>query len=70
MKKRRKKSNKNKSKAINKMAIRTYISKITPEEFPLWLSGLKTPRSVRKDAGSIPGLAQWIKDPVLPQAVV
>ena len=40
-------------------------------EFLLWLSGLKTQHEVHKfceDAGSIPSLAQWFKDLVLPQA--
>ena len=36
-------------------------------EFPLWLSGLRTRRCLGKDAGSIPGLAQWVKDLVLLQ---
>ena len=28
------------------------------------------PTSIRKDADLIPGLVQWVKDPVSPRAVV
>ena len=37
---------------------------------PVVAQQVKNLSSIRKDVGLIPGLAQWIKDPVLPQVAV
>ena len=38
-----------------------YEIKKKSEEFPLWLSGLRTHCCLCEDAGWIPGLAQWVR---------
>ena len=35
------------------------------QEFPLWLSRVRTQQSLHEDAGLIPGLTQWVKDPAV-----
>ena len=37
---------------------------------PIVAQQVKNPTSVHEDGDSIPGLARWVKDPALPQAVV
>ena len=41
-----------------------------PFGFPVVAHKLKDPTSILEDVGSIPGLSQMVKNPVLPQAVV
>ena len=43
--------------------------KLFEQEFPLWFNELKTQHSLQEDASLIPGLAQWVKDLALLQAV-
>ena len=46
-------------------AARANVASRQNQEWPLWLSGLRTQQSVCEDAGSILGLTPWIKDPPL-----
>ena len=36
---------------------------------PVMVQQVKNPASIHEDEASIPGLVQWVKDPMLPQAL-
>ena len=44
--------------------------KIIDQGVPFVVQQSTKPTSIYEDAGLIPGLAQWVKDPVLLQALV
>ena len=46
------------------------FSKLTTRGSSHCGSVVMNPTRIHKNAGSIPGLAQWVKDPSLPRAVV
>ena len=54
--------NGNPSSSSFKTQLRFVCSKRSSLEFLLWLSRLRTRHSIHEDAGSIPGLTQWVKD--------
>ena len=51
-----------------KVGFYNLLLKLMDQEFPLGLIGLRIWRSLCEDAGLIPGLTQWVKNLVLPQA--
>ena len=55
-------------KIILKMIDKSQLRLLKKREWnvPFVVQQLENPMSIHKDVGSIPGLAQWVKDPALP----
>ena len=58
----------NRDKEAFKFILEAFWS--SDSQFLLWLSRLRNGDSVCGDASLIPGLAQWVNDQTLPQAMV
>ena len=52
-------------KSFVRLMLECFVFSILLQEFPLWLSGLRTRQRVCENMGSIPDLTRWVKDPAL-----